>query len=142
MTSFVGSKGNRIVVINLRRDEKLLEKIRTELKKLGIKNGVILSAIGSLQKAVFHRVVSTGKSPEDEFVTIERPIELASLQGLIVDGEPHFHMVVSDVGQTYTGHLEEGTTVLYLVEITIMEIEGLDLKRQKDENNIAVLLNK
>ena len=142
MISFLGEGTGRVVVINLRRGELLLESIEKELASVGIKNAIITSAIGSLQKAVFHRVTGMEAEPVDEFVTIEKPIELASLQGLVVDGHPHFHMVVSDVETPYTVHLENGTTVLYLVEITLLELKGLDLERVKDENNIAILTKK
>ena len=82
------------------------------------------------------------ETPVDEFITLEEPMELASLQGVVIDGEPHFHMVISDLEQTYTGHLEEETTVLYLVEITLAEIKGINLERKKNELNIAVLQEK
>ena len=132
----------RLVLLNLERGEKLLESIREQLSKEGIKNAVVLSAIGSLQKAVFHRVTGMEESPVDEFLTIEKPIELASLQGIVIDGQPHFHMVISDLEQTYTGHLEEGTTVLYLVEILLAEIDVIALERVKNELNIAILQEK
>ncbi|WP_319417129.1 PPC domain-containing DNA-binding protein [Marispirochaeta aestuarii] len=142
MRTFIGEGLGRVVVLNLQRDEKVLESIRGQLAELGIKNAIITSAIGSLKKAVFHRVTGFEKSPVDEFVTLENPIELASLQGVVIDGEPHFHMVISDLGTTYTGHLEEETTVVYLAEISLVEIKGLALKRVKDENNIAVFEEK
>lgn len=82
------------------------------------------------------------REPVDEYVTIETPLELASLQGVVIDGHPHFHMVISDPQNPYTGHLENGTTVLYLVEISLLELKGIDLIRVKDENNIAVLRQK
>lgn len=142
MVKFLSEGTGRIVIINLGRGDLLLESIERELTDSGIKNAIITSAIGSLQKAVFHRVTGMEKEPVDEYVTIEKPLELASLQGIVVDGHPHFHMVVSDVGSTYTGHLEDGTTVLYLVEITLVELKNLSLHRIKNENNIAVLSEK
>ncbi len=142
MRTFVGSGFGRVVVINLQRGERVLESVRSQLKELGIKDAVILSAIGSLQKAVFHRVTGMGASPVDEFVTLEQPMELASVQGVVIDGEPHFHMVISDLEKAYTGHLEEDTTVVYLCEISLAEVTGLDLIRVKDQNNIAVLQKK
>mgnify|MGYP000959970525 FL=1 len=142
MRKFIGEGIGRIVVLNLQRGEKLLESIRKQLKEEGIKNAIVLSAIGSLQKAVFHRVTGMEETPVDEFITLEEPMELASLQGVVIDGEPHFHMVISDLEQTYTGHLEEETTVLYLVEITLAEIKGINLERKKNELNIAVLQEK
>jgi predicted DNA-binding protein with PD1-like motif len=142
MRRFASNGFGRIIVLNLERGEKLLENIRESLAEEGIKDAVVLSAIGSLQKVHFHRVSGMESSPVDEFVVIEKPMELASLQGVVIDGEPHFHMVTSDLEQTYTGHLEEDTTVLYLVEVTLAELTGLDLARVKNELNIARLTEK
>jgi len=139
MITYVREGVGRIIIMNLERGDLLLESIREELIRLDIRNAVITSAIGSLQKVVLHRVTGIEREPVDEFVTIEKPIELASLQGYVLDGHPHFHMVVSDLEQTYTGHLEEGTTVLYLSEVSLLEIINPGLVRVKDENNIAKL---
>jgi predicted DNA-binding protein with PD1-like motif len=51
-------------------------------------------------------------------------------------------MVISDLESTYTGHLENGTTVLYLSEITLLEVKGINLHRVKDDDNIATLTEK
>ena len=142
MKTFIGEGLGRVVVINLQRGEKVLESVRKQLQEIGIRDAVILSAIGSLQQAVFHRVTGMQDSPVDEFVTLTQPMELASIQGVVMNGEPHFHMVVSDLTKTYTGHLEEETTVVYLCEISLAEIKGLNVQRIKDENNIAVLQQK
>lgn len=142
MISFCKEGTGRLVVINLERGDLLLESIRDELARLGIRDAVITSAIGSLSKVVLHRVTGYEPEPVDEFVTLEKPMELASLQGIVVDGHPHFHMVVSDLEQAYTGHLEEGTTALYLVEISLLEFKNVELKRVPDENKIAKLRSK
>jgi len=139
MISYCKEGTGRLVVINLERGDLLLESIRAELDRLGIRDAVITSAIGSLSKVVLHRVTGFEPKPVDEFVTLEKPMELASLQGVVLDGHPHFHMVVSDLGQAYTGHLEEGTTVLYLVEISLLELKNAGLKRVPDELGIAKL---
>jgi predicted DNA-binding protein with PD1-like motif len=139
MVSFCKEGTGRLVVINLERGDLLLESIRDTLAKYGIKDAVITSAIGSLSKVVLHRVTGFEPEPVDEFVTLEKPMELASLQGIVVDGHPHFHMVVSDLEKAYTGHLEEGTTALYLVEISLLELKDPGLKRVPDENKIAKL---
>ena len=139
MISFCKQGTGRLVVINLERGDLLLESIRDALDSYGIRDAVITSAIGSLSKVVLHRVTGYEPQPVDEFVTLEKPMELASLQGIVVDGHPHFHMVVSDLEQAYTGHLEEGTTTLYLVEISLLELTNAELKRIPDENNIAKL---
>jgi predicted DNA-binding protein with PD1-like motif len=139
MISFCREGTGRLVVINLERGDLLLESIKDALGKHGVTDAVITSAIGSLSKAVFHRVTGLDREPVDEFVTLEKPVELASLQGIVVDGHPHFHIVVSDLQQAYTGHLEEGTMVLYLAEISLLELKNTGLKRVPDENKIAKL---
>lgn len=135
MRHFMSSGFKRVLVLNLLRGDKLLESIREKCAEVGIKYGVITSAIGSLQRVHLHRVISTAETPEDEYIVIEKPMELASLQGLIIDGNTHIHMVVSDREQSYTGHLEEGTIVLYLVEISIAELDGLSMVRKKGLGN-------
>ena len=103
MKKYMGYEFGRFMILNLKRDDLLLETIEKELKKSGIRNALLTSAIGSLQKVVLHRVVGTGREPEDEFVTLEKPMELASLQGMVLDGKAHFHMVVSDVEHPIQG---------------------------------------
>jgi predicted DNA-binding protein with PD1-like motif len=139
MTTFTGTGMGKIIVINLARGEKVLECIVEAVQKAGIRNGVVLGAIGSLQRAHLHRVTSLAREPVDEFVVLEKPMELASIQGIIADCHPHLHMVVSDLEKTYTGHLEPDTIVAYLVEITVAELGGVSLQRVKNEDNIAQL---
>ena len=139
MISYCKEGSGRLVIINLERGDLLLEGIRAELERYGIRDAVITSAIGSLSKVVLHRVTGFQPTPVDEIVTFEKPMELASLQGVVLDGHPHFHMVVSDLEQAYTGHLEEGTTVLYLVEISLLELKSTGLKRVPDDLGIAKL---
>lgn len=129
MRTFVGGGLGQVIVLNLERGEKLLEGIREQLKELGIRDAVLISAIGTLTGAVFHRVTSTAVPPQDEFITLEGPIELSAVQGMVVDGEPHFHLVFSDLDRTYSGHLEDGSVVYCLAEVVLVEIEGLALKR-------------
>lgn len=138
MKYFPSNGFKRVIAVNLVRGELVLEGILKSVAEADIRNGIILGAIGSLQKAVFHRVTGLEPTPVDEFVTIEKPMELASVQGIIMDGQPHLHAVFSDLENTYTGHLEPGTTVLYLVEISIAEVDDFNAKRVKDNLNIAV----
>lgn len=142
MTKYKGYELGQVIVLNLQRGDLLLEAIESELKKSNIKDALLTSAIGSLQRVVLHRVIGTGREPEDEFVTLEKPMELASLQGMVLDGKAHFHMVVSDVEQSYTGHLEPGTTVLYLGEVSLVELKGVSLCREKNEDNIGMIVEK
>jgi len=140
MLSYCKEGTGRLVILCMKRGELLLESIRNELAKHGIKDAVILSAIGSLSKAVLHRVTTMDIKAVDEFITIEKPMELSSLQGFVLDGHPHFHMVISDLEKTYTGHLEDGTTVLYLAEISLLELKNTNLKRVTNAAGLAEII--
>ena len=77
------------------------------------------------------------------YYVVEEPAEVGSISGLIVDYEPHLHI---DIGvrdnETYTGHLEPDSIVLYLAEVCILKFNDVAMKREPDpENNISLLVS-
>jgi len=132
----------RIVILGFDRGEKLREGIRDKLKELGIKDAVLLSAVGTFEKARFHRIKNTNQLPEDEIFEVEGPMELASAHGIVADGEPHFHMVFQDLNRAYAAHLEDGSVVCYLAEVVLAELKGVRLTRVRNQNGIALLEEK
>lgn len=143
MKSFISEKSGRVVTMNLQKGELLIESIREEAEKLGISNAVLLSAIGSLRKIVMHVILTTDDLAQNEYLTIEEPIELGAMQGLIINGEPHFHFACSAPGgRSYTGHVEDGCEVQYLVELSFMELTGIDVERRPDQYGITCIEEK
>jgi predicted DNA-binding protein with PD1-like motif len=136
MKTYISEKFGRFVIINLHKGEKVLESISQEIKRLSIKNGVILSGIGSMRQVSYHIIKSTTDDPVNEFGKVQNPIELGGIQGLIIDGEPHLHVIASDPERAYIGHLEDECEVQYLAEIAILEIIDMDLTREMDEFGI------
>ena len=63
------------------------------------------------------------------------------MDGIVADGEPHFHMTFSDLDKTYSGHLENGCEILYLAEIVLAEIKDLELVR-RFEGDVKLLNQK
>lgn len=140
MKSFISENSGRIVTMHLQKGELLAESIRSEAKRRGINNAVLLCAIGSLRKIVMHMILTTDDLAENRYVTIEKPIELGSMQGLILNGEPHFHFVCSSPeGTEYIGHVEDGCEVQYLIELCFMELPGLEVERKLDEYGISYI---
>ena len=80
--------------------------------------------------------------------SIEEKLKQSGIKNAVITSaidslqKAHFHMVISDPEPPYTGHLENGTVVLYLAEISLLKVTGLNLERVKDENNIAILTEK
>ena len=130
MRSFFGGGTGRLLVLAFERGEDLLEKTTGQIKEAGLKNGVLVSGIGTFDRARLHRVRNFNEKPDDEFITIEAPMELSSVQGIVAGGVPHFHFVFSDLEKTWSGHLEPGCRVLYLAELVIMEILDMNLERE------------
>lgn len=139
MSSFLYDHTGRVLVIHIERDGLVLERIEEELKKQGIRHGVVVSCIGTLQLAKMHFNKSKDVIADDYFFDVDGPIEFAAAQGLIIDGTPHIHCVLSSWEKTYGGHLEYGSVVQNLMEIVILEIPQLDIIRKKNEFGIAYL---
>ncbi len=130
-----------VVTISIEPGEMLLETIQEALKKHSIKNGVVISGIGTLKSCHLHYVTHCDFPPSNRFFTIEKPLELSSISGIIADGEPHLHVVASYADEkTYTGHLEDSSQVLYLVEVTILVFNDLQMTRHFDRQRGIRLL--
>ena len=143
MNTYTTNSYGRTILIHLSKGEKVLESVQAEIERLGVKNGILVSAIGSLRKATIHVISTTEDYPTDVFFTVEKPIELGVAQGLIIDGVPHFHLVISEPdGEVYVGHMEPGCEVQYLAELAILELNDLSLMRKPDEFGVSHLLEK
>lgn len=140
MQSFETRTSGRVFVLRLDPGDFLLENIRTFIEQENIRDAYVASAIGTLDYCVMHMVMTTGYPPVEHFERWEnKPLELSSIDGLIADGVPHLHMVVSDHEKGYSGHLEPGCRVLYLSEIVLVELDRANLQRTRNEKSILEL---
>ena len=141
MKIFKGNGFGKVHVLRLDKGDYLLESVEEFIKTENIKNAVVVSAIGTLDYCVLHMVVTTGFPPVEHFEKWEdKPLELSSMSGIIANGDPHFHMVVSDHQYAYSGHVEYGCRILYLGEIVIAELDGFDFMRVRNIDNIKELV--
>ncbi len=140
------AEGNikRVFAFRLTPGMDVVEGIVSLCEKNGIKNGIILSALGSLDGARFYDPVELpdkkAKYGYSDPIILEGPIELLSLSGMICHGEndeilTHFHFSLSDQnGRGYGGHVIEGNKVLITVDVVLSELEGINMGRKYDEN--------
>ena len=135
-------KLGRVIAVRLKPGTDVLLGLQEACERNGINNGVILSAIGSLQDPHFCNPVELPtKAGYGYGETLHRtgPIELTSASGIICHDDEgntnlHVHMTVTDRhGNAHGGHLVEGTKVLLTVDVIIAEIEGLVMGRKFDE---------
>ena len=135
-------KLGRVVALRLKPGTDVLLGLEEACKRSGINNGVILSAIGSLDSPHFCDVVEVPTKAgygSGEVLHLTGPIELTNASGIICHDDEgntnlHVHMTLTDRhGNAHGGHLVEGTKVLLTVDVIIAEIEGLVMGRKFDE---------
>lgn len=140
MENFTGKMGSKLHILRLDAGDYLLESIQSMIERENIRNAFVVSGIGTLDYCVLHMVMTTSYPAVEHFERWEnKPLELSSIDGIIADGVPHLHMVVSDHEKAYSGHLELGCRCLYLSEIVIQEIDELCLIRKRNDRGINIL---
>ena len=135
-------KLGRVIAVRLKPGTDVLLGLQEACERNGINNGVILSAIGSLQDPHFCNPVELPTKAGygyGETLHLTGPIELTNASGIICHDDQgntnlHVHMTVTDRhGNAHGGHLVEGTKVLLTVDVILAEIEGLVMGRKFDE---------
>ena len=139
MFAITNELSGRVITVSLKRGEMLLEGVQQAIDAAGVRDAVAVSCIGTLSAMTWHRVTTLDEKPREEYPTVTGPIELCALQGSVVDGKPHFHIVCSDSRGTYAGQLEPGCEVLYLAEVVLLELKGKPLRRVRNENGLNLL---
>lgn len=134
-------KIKRIIVMRMAPGCELLDSIKQVAEEEGIKSGVIIGGAASLRNVRLRNPRGFIKEfpITDEnriFTELEGPLELLSISGNISHQEEklvvHAHAVVSagcPESITYGGHLIKGATVYTTGELTLAEVEGIDLRR-------------
>lgn len=119
------AKVSQVYRVRLDKDAGLLESITTIIQKYGIKDGAVLTAVGAMSTCTYHGV-GGGKQ------TVAEPMEINSLGGVIANGEPHIHVMLTNAKRgAFGGHLENGCKVGNRVELTIAQFSGEPLARKQ-----------
>jgi len=124
-------QGTQTYLLILQRGDDVIACIRETLSQTGARTGLITSGIGSLSALRMHTITrATGDSAGDLFMEDEGPIEVGSMQGSIMNGEPHIHFIAHHTAKdrTYIGHLEPGSIVAWRAEIGLILFDAADSK--------------
>jgi predicted DNA-binding protein with PD1-like motif len=100
-------------------DQDLLVELRNYAADHGIKNAVILNGIGSSKSYSYHVVSSPDLPPEEIYPKEKRALDIVSVQGFILNGRVHAHLLFSDEKISFGGHLEEGVSLLTFAILTL-----------------------
>lgn len=143
MELFTSGAIKDIHIIQLGRGELLLESVCKAIEDLKLIDAIILSAVGSLQRLVYHQPVTVLEGNVQETTSIvEQPMEILSLSGTIINKDPHFHIIASSEQRLYGGHLKMGTIVLSIAEITVATVEGFNVERRMGPHNQRKLFSR
>jgi predicted DNA-binding protein with PD1-like motif len=126
---------DRVVLLRFKSQADLLDGLERMIKEQQIRNGVILSAIGSVRSWHYHTISKPGSSSKDVFVkNPEVPADILSMNGYVIDGRVHAHFTMADLEKAFGGHLEAGTTVHSFAVVTVGVLkDGIDLNRIDDK---------
>ena len=125
----INTKSNRKIAYRLTRGQDLkLFLLNLNANCFNIKAGVILSAVGSLEKAVIR--TASGKIKK-----INKSLEIVSITGTLSQDGNHIHISVADKrGKVYGGHLWEGCIIDTTCELILQVIDDMEFHREYDPN--------
>jgi predicted DNA-binding protein with PD1-like motif len=113
----------------------VLTGLKEAVTRERIRNGVILSAFGSVTSYHVHVVDNTTFPPKDVYTKGEGPYDLLNVSGMVLGGRVHPHITLASPSQVIGGHLEEGTRVFTFATVSIGVLsESVDLSRYDDWN--------
>jgi predicted DNA-binding protein with PD1-like motif len=110
----------RIVVLRIKHRTDLLAGLKKGIKDEGIKNGVVLAAIGSVRGYHVH-VVGNRDFPSKDLMLKDptRDADIIGMNGYIINGRLHPHISLADEMESFGGHLEPETEVFTFAVVTI-----------------------
>ena len=126
---------DRVVLLRFKSQTDLLDGLERMVKEQKIRNGVILSAIGSVRSWHYHTISKPGAASKDVYEkNPEVPADILSMNGYVIDGRVHAHFTMADLDKAFGGHLISGTTVHTFAVVTIGVFkDGIDLNRIDDK---------
>jgi predicted DNA-binding protein with PD1-like motif len=115
------------LAVRLDPQEDVLLSLREAVRTHDIKNAVIVSGVGSLDKYRVHVVETTNMPPGNIFFDDEGPFDILTVTGMVVDGGVHAHITFSNPERAMGGHLEEGCRVLTFAVVVLLEIPDVSI---------------
>ena len=131
----IQSQFERVVILRFKYKADLLASMEKVIEQEGIKNAVILSAIGSVRNYHVHSV-SNREFPSKNMFTKDpmAPADIVGMNGYVIDGRIHAHMTMTNEEHAFGGHLEPETNVFTFVIITLGVLpDDVDLTKIDDK---------
>ncbi len=116
----IQSQFRSIVLLRFKYNTDLLAGLKAEVTRLGIKDAVILAAVGSVRNYQVHAVANRDLPSKDLFLRDPTaPADILSMNGYVLNGRVHPHITLSSGDHAFGGHLEPGTNVFTFALVTV-----------------------
>jgi len=116
----IGGQFDHVMILRCKYQTDLLASLEAFVKQQKIRNAVILSGIGSVRGYHVHSVSNRVFPSHDIYVkNPTAPADIVSMNGYVVDGRVHAHIMLADADKAFGGHLEPGTEVFTFAAVTI-----------------------
>ncbi len=121
------SSRSHYVALRLVPGQDLKQALLDVVKAEGLEAAAVVSCVGSLSS------VTLRFADQKEPTALVGPFEIVSLGGTLGPDGAHLHLSVSDAhGQTFGGHLVDGSSVYTTAEIVLIELDDLRFRRLED----------
>jgi len=125
---------DRVVVLRFKYKTDLLAGLQKMVKQENIRNGVILSAMGSVRGYQVHVVSNRTLPSQDTYIkNPTQPADLISMNGYVINGRVHPHITLALPDKVIGGHLEPGTEVFTFAVVTIGVMNDVDFQHLDDK---------
>lgn len=125
----------RVFVFRFKHQADLLAGLEKMVSEHRIRNGAILSGIGSVRNYHLH-VVSNRTFPSTNIYIQDTaaPADIVGMNGYVLDGRVHAHLTLANEHHAFGGHLEPETNVFTFAIVTLAEFsQDVDLSRFDDK---------
>jgi predicted DNA-binding protein with PD1-like motif len=126
----------QLLILRIEPGEAILPKVREFIQKSGLRQAIVVAGYGTMAKHHLHWVQDNKIPTANIFGEGEGGIEILSMNGTVVSGEPHIHVTLSTVDGAYGGHLEDGCIAYVICEIFFLELVGKQLHRESVKVNV------
>jgi predicted DNA-binding protein with PD1-like motif len=128
---FASMSVKSIHILRIDPGEDVLEAVKRFVQEANLQQAVVLGGYGTLAAYHLHWVTHNDIPADIRFGRGKGGIEILSMNGLVVEGEPHIHVALSTPEGAFGGHLEPGCTAYVLCEVFFAKVEGVTLSRER-----------
>jgi predicted DNA-binding protein with PD1-like motif len=118
---------DKVHVLCVNIGEDVLLTIQKFILEKGIKQAIILNGYGALMRYQIHWVLHNQLPSKPVNGSGEGGIEMVSMSGIVLDGNPHVHITLANQGGAFGGHMEVGCIAYVICEVFIAEATGAHL---------------